>query len=168
MSRKLVTQALIIDLRKNGGGSPDGVIFWNSYLFPDSRTHLDSIYDGETGAGAHPTDHFAVTPTLEITVPIARSVNPVTGTNWEGTGVEPDIAVPEAEAFAVAYEKALRHVVAYEKALRHVVATSTSPAVQEEARAALQNARAASAEARAASAEARAALARGDGPSPGS
>jgi C-terminal processing protease CtpA/Prc len=43
------THALIIDLRKNSGGSPAGVIFWNSYLFPDSQTHLNNIYDGATG-----------------------------------------------------------------------------------------------------------------------
>ncbi len=27
------TYALIIDLRRNGGGAPDGVVFWCSYLF---------------------------------------------------------------------------------------------------------------------------------------
>ena len=62
-----------------------------------------------------------------MTVPIARSVNPVTGGNWEGTGVEPDVAVPAAEAFDVAYREALRHV----------LSASTSPAVLAEARAAL-------------------------------
>ena len=45
-----------------------------------------------------------------IGIPFARSINPVTGTNWEGTGVIPDVAVPEAEAFDIAYAKALRHV----------------------------------------------------------
>jgi C-terminal processing protease CtpA/Prc len=174
------THALIIDLRKNRGGSPDGAIFWNSYLFPDGQTHLNSIHraggearqywtlaylpgeryldrpvyvlisdvtfsGGEefcynlkaqgratligqtTRGGAHPTEFFPITPTLFFTVPIARSVNPVTGTNWEGTGVEPDIAVPAEEAFAVAYRNALRHV----------LTTSTSPAVLAEARTAL-------------------------------
>lgn len=43
---------------------------------------------------------------MAISVPFARSVNPVTGTRWEGTGVVPDIAGPAAEAYDVAYGKA--------------------------------------------------------------
>ena len=40
-------------------------------------------------------------------VPIARSINPVTGTNWEGSGVEPDFDVPADTAFSVARQEAL-------------------------------------------------------------
>jgi hypothetical protein len=39
-------------------------------------------------------------------VPFARSINPITGTNWEGTGVVSDIAVPAAQSRDVAYAKA--------------------------------------------------------------
>jgi hypothetical protein len=40
-------------------------------------------------------------------------VNPVTGAGWPPpTGVVPDIAVPEAEAYDAAYTKALQHVLA--------------------------------------------------------
>jgi len=53
---------------------------------------------------------FPVSARLHIAVPFARSVNPVTGSNWQGTGVVPDLAMPEAEARDVAYAKALRHV----------------------------------------------------------
>jgi CubicO group peptidase (beta-lactamase class C family) len=38
------TDALIIDLRQNGGGQPDTVAFISSYLF-DKRTHLNDIYE---------------------------------------------------------------------------------------------------------------------------
>jgi len=65
-----------------------------------------------TGGGAHPTRGFPITPTMHIGVPFARSINPVTGANWQGTGVVPDLAVPAAEARDVAYAKALRHVLA--------------------------------------------------------
>jgi len=65
-----------------------------------------------TRGGAHPTEVFPLSATFEITVPFARGVNPVTGTNWEGTGVVPDIAVPADDAFDVAYKAALEHVVA--------------------------------------------------------
>jgi len=31
-------------------------------------------------------------------VPFARAINPTTHTNWEGTGVEPDVKVSAADA----------------------------------------------------------------------
>ena len=36
--------ALIIDLRENGGGSPEAVAFVTSYLFGDEPVHLNSLY----------------------------------------------------------------------------------------------------------------------------
>lgn len=36
-----------------------------------------------------------------IGVPFARAVNPISKTNWEGTGVEPDVKVPAEEALEV-------------------------------------------------------------------
>ena len=158
------TYALIFDLRHNGGGAPDGVALWCSYLLTEEPTHLNDIFHADTGqtrqfwslpyvpgtryvdrpvyvltgpgtfsggeelcynlqalgraeligettgGGAHPTRGFRISPAVHIGIPFARSVNPVTGTNWEGTGVVPDVAVPEAEAYGVAYGKALRHV----------------------------------------------------------
>ncbi|MGE0129889.1 MAG: serine hydrolase [Blastocatellales bacterium] len=41
------TDALIIDLRQNGGGSPETVAFISSYLF-EKRTHLNDIYERPT------------------------------------------------------------------------------------------------------------------------
>jgi hypothetical protein len=162
------TYALIIDLRHNGGGSPEGVVFWCSYLFNEQPTHFNDIFRADTGetkqfwalpyvpgtryvdrpvyaltssntfsggedfcytlqalgraqvigettgGGAHPTRPFPISAAVHIAIPFARSVNPVTGTNWQGTGVVPDIAVPEAEAYDVAYGQALRHVLAME------------------------------------------------------
>jgi C-terminal processing protease CtpA/Prc len=179
------TDALIFDLRRNRGGWADGVVFWNSYLFPDGDTLLNTIEhrgkDGRgeprqywtltalpgdrylnrpvyvltssttfsggeefaynlkarnratligevTKGGAHPTGFFRLSPTLEIHIPIARSVNPVTGTNWEGTGIEPDVKVAADQAFPRAYRAALEHV----------VATQTAEAILHEAREALQ------------------------------
>jgi len=158
------TYALIIDMRHNGGGAPEGVVFWCSYLFDGEPTHLNDIFRADTGetrqfwalpyvpgtrypdqpvyvltsertfsggedlcytlqalgraqvigettgGGAHPTRPFPVSPAVHIGIPFARSVNPVTGTNWQGTGVVPDVAVPEAQAYDVAYARALEHV----------------------------------------------------------
>jgi C-terminal processing protease CtpA/Prc len=35
---------------------------------------------------------------LEVSISIGRTVNPVSGTNWEGVGVQPDVAVPAEQA----------------------------------------------------------------------
>ena len=81
-----------------------------------------------TGGGAHPTRVLPISASLNIAVPFARSVNPVTGTNWQGTGLVPDIAAGEAEALDVAYAKALRHVLDLE---------DVPPPIEDEAREAL-------------------------------
>jgi retinol-binding protein 3 len=62
-----------------------------------------------TGGGAHPVTTF-VFPSLGLTVfvPYGRAINPITGTNWEGVGVKPDIEVTRDKAFDVAYGLALK------------------------------------------------------------
>ncbi|MFC7619625.1 S41 family peptidase [Microlunatus sp. GCM10028923] len=55
-----------------------------------------------TGGGAHPVEAFRLTEVLETLIPIARSVNAVTGTNWEQVGVVPDHPCPAADALDVA------------------------------------------------------------------
>jgi C-terminal processing protease CtpA/Prc len=40
-------------------------------------------------------------------IPTGRAINPITKTNWEGTGVEPDIKVPQDQALKTAYLLAL-------------------------------------------------------------
>lgn len=150
------TQALIVDLRENGGGSPAMVAYVSSYLF-STRTHLNDLwtrktnktdeywtrddvpgqtFGGEkpvyvltssstfsgaeefaynlkalkrativgetTGGGAHPVSGQRIDDHFMIGVPFARAINPITRTNWEGSGVEPDIEVPASEALAAA------------------------------------------------------------------
>lgn len=55
-----------------------------------------------TRGGAHPTARIPVAPHVMVTVPTARSINPVTGTNWEGVGVEPDVKVPAEDGLEAA------------------------------------------------------------------
>ncbi|MFB6625527.1 S41 family peptidase [Streptomyces sp. NPDC056374] len=59
-----------------------------------------------TRGGAHPCKGWTVHPHLEVTVPMGRAVNPVSGTNWEGTGVQPDALCPAADALDQARELA--------------------------------------------------------------
>jgi hypothetical protein len=157
--------AVIVDLRQNGGGDPAQIQLISSYFFPEP-VHLNDLYAratdttenywtlpyvpgaraaradlyvltsartfsgaeefsynlqnlkratviGETtGGGAHPTRAMIVQRDFILRVPYARAINPVSKTNWEGTGVKPDIAVPAAEAFDRAYALAVETLAA--------------------------------------------------------
>ena len=157
--------AVIVDLRRNGGGDPAQIQLISSYFFADP-VHLNDLYAraadrtenywtlpfvpgpkaagadlyiltssytfsgaeeftynmknlkratviGETtGGGAHPTMSRIVQHDYILRVPYARAINPVSKTNWEGTGVTPDVAVPAAEAFDRAYAMALEKLAA--------------------------------------------------------
>jgi len=68
-----------------------------------------AVLVGETTrGGAHPTGYYPLTEHISVTVPYAKSINPVTGGDWEGVGIAPDMAVPVDEAFDVAYQLALK------------------------------------------------------------
>jgi Peptidase family S41/N-terminal domain of Peptidase_S41 in eukaryotic IRBP len=69
-----------------------------------------TIVGERSGGGAHPREGFRVHAHLQATIPVARAVNPVSETNWEGTGVVPDVAVPADQAFAAACRLALTQV----------------------------------------------------------
>ena len=157
------TDALIIDLRENGGGDPGMVRFIASYLF-DHPTHLNDLYNrhentttqfwtlphvpgdrmvkqpvfvltahrtfsgaeefaydlktqkrativGETtGGGAHPVSGHMVADYFMVGVPFAKAINPITKTNWEGTGVEPDVKVAAADALTTAEKLAAEKI----------------------------------------------------------
>ena len=58
---------------------------------------------GETTAGAaHMVRQRRIDGHFSIRVPDTRPINPVSKTNWEGTGVTPDVKVNAAEALATA------------------------------------------------------------------
>jgi hypothetical protein len=150
------TDALIIDMRRNGGGNPAMVALVCSYLFGPEPVHLNDLYWREgnrtdefwtkkevagkrylnkdvyvltskrtfsgaeeftynlknlkratiigetTGGGAHPGGGFRITENFGMFVPTGRAISPITKTNWEGTGVTPDVDVPADQALLVA------------------------------------------------------------------
>jgi len=69
----------------------------------DLKTQKRATIVGETtGGGAHPVSVHRIDEHFIIGVPFARAINPITRTNWEGTGVEPDVKVPAADALTTA------------------------------------------------------------------
>lgn len=65
-----------------------------------------------TRGGAHPSEVVSLTEHIELRLPVARAINPVTGANWEGVGVQPDILAPAADALDVARRAALERIAA--------------------------------------------------------
>ena len=64
---------------------------------------------GETTEGAaHPRDVYRINEHFWMGIPNARPVSPITQTNWEGTGVKPDVAVPAELALKTAHLHALK------------------------------------------------------------
>jgi hypothetical protein len=68
---------------------------------------------GEATAGAANNDSITpVAPGFVISTSTGRPVHPITGTNWEGTGVLPDVAVLADQAFDKALLMALHNLAA--------------------------------------------------------
>jgi tetratricopeptide (TPR) repeat protein len=158
--------AIIIDLRENGGGSgeylssyflkhPTQLNSWYSreddflteywtlkevgverltdvplFLLTSPRTFSAAesfAYDlkvreratiiGEpTKGGAHSVDLYKIDDQFEIYISTARAINPITGRNWEGTGVIPDVPVPSESAIDTAIELAKKAGAEFAKA----------------------------------------------------
>jgi C-terminal processing protease CtpA/Prc len=69
----------------------------------DMQAFSRAIIVGETTAGgAHTGTYRSVDVDFRVFVPTGRAENPVTGTNWERTGVRPDIAATADTALTVA------------------------------------------------------------------
>lgn len=58
--------------------------------------------------GANPGGPKSIGPGLVLALPRGRSDNPITGGNWEGKGVQPDIRTAPDQTFATAYALALK------------------------------------------------------------
>ncbi len=81
-----------------------------------------------TRGGAHPSTVVSLGNNVELRLPIARSVSPVTGGDWEAVGVAPDVVVSAVDALDTA-RRALLEALAAD-------AAAAEP-VREEARGAL-------------------------------
>ena len=78
----------------------------------DLKTRQRATLVGEkTDGGAHPGASYRLHSHFELFIPVGRAINPVSGGNWEGIGVTPDVLVPQEQAFKVAYNMALQSVI---------------------------------------------------------
>jgi hypothetical protein len=69
------------------------------------------IVGDNTAGGANPAGPWPINGYLSITIPFGHIKTAVKGTNWEGTGVIPDTAVPADKALVVAYVDALQRLI---------------------------------------------------------
>jgi retinol-binding protein 3 len=67
-----------------------------------------TIIGETTGGGAHPGGGFRISEHFGMFVPTGRAISPITKTNWEGTGVTPDVSVPADQALLTARLMALK------------------------------------------------------------
>jgi hypothetical protein len=74
----------------------------------DLQTLKRATIVGETtGGGAHPITIHRVDDHFVVLVPSGRAINPITHTNWEGTGVSPDVRTTASRALLTAQLSAL-------------------------------------------------------------
>jgi len=67
-----------------------------------------TIVGETTGGGANAGGVKDVAPFFRVWMPMGRPVDRDTGTNWEGTGVQPDIKTAARDALAVAHTAAIK------------------------------------------------------------
>lgn len=70
-----------------------------------------TIVGEATGGGANPGGGERLGPHFRMFVPTGRAINPITKSNWEGPGVEPDVKVPAGYALEWAYHDAITKIV---------------------------------------------------------
>jgi len=145
--------AVIIDLRSNGGGNSEASeYFFKVFLPPDpdparaalpqslprdprwvgkaiyllvdggvvsaaeavaygAQQEKTAIIVGATTYGAaNNNKKFPIAPQFVLSVSYNRPINPISGTNWEGVGVKPDIAVAGSMALDAAMLDALERL----------------------------------------------------------
>ena len=69
-----------------------------------------TVIGERTWGGAHPTRTYRLGGHFYASIPNRRSISPITGTNWEGMGVAPDIDASPDSALAVAKDRMLRRL----------------------------------------------------------
>jgi len=72
------------------------------FAYDMQNLHRVTVIGETTGGGAHAVEPQNISNGFIGLIPYAREVSPITGTNWEGTGVKPDIAIAADSALDAA------------------------------------------------------------------
>jgi Peptidase family S41 len=126
--------AIIVDLRGNGGGNSDAADYFSRAMLGPirrARTPLYILVDGHTASAgeavaygaqqekiativgsttygaANNNKKFPIAPSFVLSVSYHRPINPISGTNWENVGVVPDVPSPGTDALDAAALAAL-------------------------------------------------------------
>jgi C-terminal processing protease CtpA/Prc len=69
-----------------------------------------TIVGEPSGGGAHAALSLRIDSHFHVAIPFARSINPISHSNWEGKGVEPDMSVRQDVAVHAAHRAALEGI----------------------------------------------------------
>jgi len=81
------------------------------FAYDLQSVHRAVVIGERTAGAAHPAFDYRVGEHFTLTIPATRYVNAITGTDWEGAGVVPDIATSKEQALATAELTALKKLV---------------------------------------------------------
>jgi len=81
-----------------------------SFAYELQQTRRATIVGEATGGGAHAGAWFPIEDRFSIFIPLSRYVSAVSGGDWEGTGVKPDVACDASEALERAHRLALEAI----------------------------------------------------------
>ena len=83
-----------------------------AFAYSVQKFDLGTLVGGTTGGAANNNTFVPIAPGFMLSVSYGRPVHPVTGSNWEGTGVEPDVTVDPTMALEAATALALETLLA--------------------------------------------------------
>jgi len=69
-----------------------------------------TIIGTRTRGGAHLVDFIPLQSMYVLMLPVARAINPITNSNWQGTGVIPDIEVTDQDPLLIAHHRMLNEL----------------------------------------------------------
>src|SRR5439155_688855 len=87
------------------GGAPQNVGYLKFNFFADTALcapTASAAMNFIANTGALPVRGHKIDEHFMIGVPFARAINPISKSNWEGIGVEPDVKVSADDALATA------------------------------------------------------------------
>jgi len=110
--KKMVDVPLFVLISKNTFSGGEAFAY-------ELQTLKRAVIIGEVSAGgANPSSTWVVYKNLRISIPHGRAISPVTGTNWEGVGVKPDIVVSADKALKMALKEAKKGAEIHSKQIK--------------------------------------------------